>query len=85
MKKIPMRTCAVSLEKFPKSELIRIVANKNGDVFVDLSGKMNGRGAYLKRDLNILNKARKNKILEKKLGVIVPDGIYDEIMDIINK
>lgn len=85
MKKIPMRTCAVSQEKCPKGELIRIVRNKNGEVFVDLSGKMNGRGVYLKRDMNVLNKARKSKILDKRLEVLVPDSIYDEIMDIINE
>jgi uncharacterized protein len=85
MKKIPMRTCAVSQEKCPKGELIRIVRNKDGEVFVDLSGKMNGRGVYLKRDMEVLNKARKSKILNKRLEVFVPDSIYDEIMDIINE
>ena len=85
MKKIPMRTCAVSQEKCPKGELIRIVRNKDGEVFVDLSGKMNGRGVYLKRDMEVLNKARKSKILNKRLEVLVPDSIYNEIMDIINE
>ncbi len=85
MKKIPMRTCAVSQEKCPKGELIRIVRNKDGEVFVDLSGKMNGRGVYLKRDMEVLSKARKSKILNKRLEVLVPDSIYDEIMDIINE
>ena len=80
-----MRTCAVSQEKRPKGELIRIVRNKDGEVFVDLSGKMNGRGVYLKRDMEVLNKARKSKILNKRLEVLVPDSIYDEIMDIINE
>ena len=52
-KKIPMRTCAVSMEKLPKKELIRVVRNKEGEVFVDPTGKMNGRGVYLKKDRNI--------------------------------
>ena len=85
MRKIPMRTCAVSQEKFPKGDLIRIVRNKDGEVSVDLSGKMNGRGVYLKRDMEVLNRARKCKILDKRLEVLVPDSIYDEIMDIINE
>lgn len=85
MRKIPMRTCAVSQEKCPKWDLIRIVRNKDGEVSVDLSGKMNGRGVYLKRDMEVLNRARKCKILDKRLEVLVPDSIYDEIMDIINE
>lgn len=85
MRKIPMRTCAVSQEKCPKGDLIRIVCNKDGEVSVDLSGKMNGRGVYLKRDMDVLNRARKCKILDKRLEVLVPDSIYDEIMDIINE
>ena len=72
-KKIPMRTCVVSLEKLPKKELIRIVRNKEGEVFVDPTGKLNGRGVYLKLDENIINKAR-------ELEVSVPDKIYEDLL-----
>ena len=79
-KKIPMRTCVVSLEKLPKKELIRIVRNKEGEVFVDPTGKLNGRGVYLKLDENIINKAKESKILNKKLEVSVPDKIYEDLL-----
>ena len=53
MKKIPLRTCVITKEKLPKKELIRIVRNKDGEVSVDETGKQNGKGVYLKRDLDI--------------------------------
>lgn len=81
-KKIPMRTCIVSMEKLPKKELIRIVRNKEGEVFVDPTGKMNGRGVYLKKDKNIIEKAKATKILDKKLEVTINDSIYDELIDL---
>ena len=83
MKKKPMRSCIVTLEKLEKKDLIRVVKNKDGEVFVDLSGKANGRGAYLKRDLEVINKCRKNKILDKKLGIEIPDSIYEELDEMI--
>ena len=51
MRKIPLRKCLATNEQLPKKELIRVVRNKEGQVFVDATGKMNGRGAYLKRSL----------------------------------
>ena len=51
VRKIPERTCIISHEKLPKAELIRIVRTPDGKVEIDLTGKMNGRGAYLKRDI----------------------------------
>ncbi len=80
MKKIPMRSCAVTGEKLPKKELIRVVRTPEGSVVVDETGKVNGRGAYLKKDIDTFNKARKSKILNKKLEVEVPDSIYDELI-----
>lgn len=82
-KKVPMRSCIISKEQLPKQELIRIVKNKEGQVCVDLTGKMNGRGAYIKKDINILDKVVKSKILEKKLEVNIPSSIYDELRQII--
>ena len=79
-KKIPMRTCVSSLEKLPKKELIRIVRNKEGEVFVDPTGKMNGRGVYLKKDKDVIEKARNSKILDKKLEVTVKENIYDDLL-----
>lgn len=84
-KKIPMRTCVVSKEKLPKKELLRIVKNNNGEIFVDETGKINGRGAYIKKDVNVLEKAIKTKLLERHLEITIPDSIYEEIKKIINQ
>lgn len=82
-KKIPLRTCVVTKEKLPKKELLRIVRTPEKEVIIDLKGKNNGRGAYIKRDLNVLAKAQASKILEKHLDVAIPMQIYEEIKKII--
>ena len=79
MKKIPMRTCVITGEKLPKKELIRVVRTTDGNVVIDVSGKVNGRGAYLKRDIATFEKAQKSKILNKKLEVEIPDEIYEDL------
>ncbi|HHT38237.1 MAG TPA: YlxR family protein [Mollicutes bacterium] len=84
-KKIPLRTCVVTKEKHPKKELLRIVKNNQGDIFVDLTGKANGRGAYIKKDLEVIKKARKSKQLDNHLEVTIPEEIYDEIENVISK
>ena len=84
-KKIPLRTCVVSKEKLPKQELLRIVKNNENVVFADIIGKSNGRGAYIKKDLGVLEKAIKSKILERQLEVEIPDSVYEEIRKIIEK
>ena len=83
MKKVPMRSCVVTGEKLDKHDLIRVVRDKDGNVFVDLSGKANGRGAYLKRDVDVINMAKKNKILDRRLEVVIPDSIYEELVNMI--
>lgn len=84
-KKIPLRSCVVSKEKLPKQELIRVVKNKEKEVFIDLTGKANGKGAYIKKDLAILEKAIKSKALEKHLETKIENSIYEELKNIINK
>ena len=79
MKKIPMRSCVVTGEKLEKRDLIRVVRDNTGRVFVDLTGKANGRGAYLKRDLDVIKKAKMNKILDRRLEVSVETSIYEEL------
>ena len=79
MKKIPMRTCVITGEKLPKKELIRVVRTPEGTVIVDELGKANGRGAYLKKDIDTFNKAEISKILDKRLEVLVPASIYEEL------
>ena len=77
-RKIPLRTCVVTNEKFEKKDLIRIVKDNTGKIFVDESGKANGRGAYIKKDLEVLEKAKKSKILDKRLEITIPDEIYND-------
>ena len=80
MKKIPMRSCVVTREKLPKQELIRVVKTPEGNVIIDITGKSNGRGAYLKKDKEVIEKARKSKILNRTLEIEVSDEIYDELL-----
>lgn len=83
-RKIPMRTCVVTREKYPKNELIRVVRTPEGNVLVDTSGKQNGKGAYLKLDEIVINKARQSKVLDRTLETIVPGNIYEELLGLIN-
>lgn len=78
VKKIPMRTCVVTKEKCEKRDLLRIVRTPEGNVIVDTTGKSNGRGAYLKKTTEVINKAEKTKILERVLEVNIPIEIYEE-------
>ncbi len=83
-KKLVLRTCVVSKEVCEKKDLIRVVRTPEGQVIIDLKGKANGRGAYLKKDKNVVLKAQKTKVLDKKLEVEVPDNIYEELLNILN-
>ena len=83
-RKIPLRTCVVTKEKLEKKDLIRVVKNNEGKVFVDTTGKANGRGAYLKKDIDTINKAKSTKILDKHLEITISDEIYDELSNMIN-
>lgn len=85
VKKIPLRTCVITKETLPKQELLRIVRTPEGEVKADITGKLNGRGAYIKKDLEVLEKAKKSKILEKRLECKIEDSVYEEIKNIIEK
>lgn len=85
MKKIPLRTCIVTKEHLPKKDLLRIVKNKENEVFVDLTGKSNGRGAYIKKDIEVLNIAKNKKILERALETSIDASIYAEIEKVITE
>jgi len=82
-KKIPMRSCVITREKLPKVELIRVVRFTDGNVYVDTTGKMNGRGAYLKKDLSVIDKAYKSKTLNRILEVDIPDSVFDELRSLV--
>ena len=79
MKKIPLRKCVATNEQLPKQQLIRVVKNKEGQVFVDPTGKMNGRGAYIKRSNEAYELARKKGSLKRALSVEIPEEIYEEL------
>lgn len=83
MKKMPERTCIVTKEKTLKKDLLRVVRDKDGNVSVDTTGKANGRGAYLKRDAEVINKAKETKILDRALEVSIPDSVYEEMLNIV--
>ena len=79
-RKLILRSCVVSKEVCEKKDLFRIVRTPEKEVVVDLKGKQNGRGAYLKKDAAVIMLAKKNKILDKKLEIDVPDTIYEELL-----
>lgn len=83
-KKIPMRTCVVTKEKFPKKELIRVVRTPEGNVVVDETGKVNGHGAYIKKDLEVLKLAKKSKALVRFLETEIEDEVYARLKDVIS-
>lgn len=80
MKKIPLRKCVATGEQCPKKELIRIVKNKEGEVFIDYTGKLNGRGAYLKKSKEAIELAKKKGSLDRSLETKVPEAIYEELL-----
>ena len=79
-KKIPMRTCIACKKSAPKKELYRIV--KNGEeIFLDKTGKANGRGAYVCADAECFNKLKKGKLLNKAFSCPVEESVYDKLLE----
>lgn len=76
MKKIPLRRCLATNVSYPKSELFRIVKTPTNEVILDISGKANGRGAYISMNQEAIDKARKTKCLDKALEIEVNEEIY---------
>ena len=79
LKNIPNRTCIGCNEIKPKKELIRIVKNKEGNIFVDKTGKANGRGAYLCDNIECLEKAIKTKRLERTFEMMIDAKLYEDL------
>ena len=77
-KKIPMRQCVGCREMKPKRELIRVIRTSEDEILIDATGKKNGRGAYICPNRECLEKAVKNKGLERSLKISVPQEIYEE-------
>lgn len=80
-RKIPLRKCVGCGEQKPKKELVRIVRNKEGVVSVDLTGKANGRGAYICRNIDCLEKAVKGKKLNRALEIDIPQEVYIKLKE----
>lgn len=78
-KKQPTRKCASCGEHFPKNELLRIVRSPEGEISLDRTGKMSGRGAYICRDAACFKKARKSGRIATALETAIPDCIYEKI------
>ena len=78
-KKIPQRQCMGCRERKAKKEMIRVVRGTDGQVTLDFSGKLNGRGAHLCPDPACLKKAQKAKSLERSLEVPIPQEVYDRL------
>ncbi len=81
IRKVPMRKCVATQERFPKKELIRIVRTPEGNVIIDESGKANGRGAYLRKSVDAVALARKTGALAKALETEIPAEIYDRLTE----
>ena len=80
VKKVPARKCLISNESFPKEELFRVVRTPEGKVILDMTYKANGRGAYIKKDEEIINRAKSKKVLDKALETKVDDEVYERMM-----
>lgn len=79
-----MRKCLASGESVPKKDLLRVVRTPEGEVKVDTTGKLNGKGAYLKKSLEALEIAKKKNLLSRALEVNVDEEVYKEIEKVIN-
>lgn len=78
-KKIPMRQCVGCGEMKGKREMMRVLKTPEEAIVLDVTGRKNGRGAYLCKSLDCLKKARKNKGLERSLKIHIPDEVYDSL------
>lgn len=81
VRKIPLRMCTGCMEMKPKKELIRVVKSPEGDVSVDLTGKKSGRGAYICKSGECLEKAFKAKRLSRNLDVAIDENIYNMLKE----
>ena len=79
-KKIPMRMCIGCREMKPKQELMRVVKSPQGDISLDLTGKKNGRGAYVCKNIDCIKKSAKQKALAHTFGIPVDSNVYDDLL-----
>ena len=79
VRKTPTRRCTGCGEHFPKNTLIRVLRTPEGEVVLDLTGKKNGRGAYICKSASCLKKARKSKRIESSLECAISDELYERM------
>lgn len=79
VRKTPTRRCTGCGEHFPKNTLIRVLRTPEGEVILDLTGKKNGRGAYICKSAACLKKARKSKRIESSLECAISDELYERM------
>ena len=79
MKKIPMRQCVGCGEMKDRKEMMRILKTAEGPIVLDMTGKKNGRGAYLCKSAECLQKARRNKGLERSFKMSIPEEVYETL------
>lgn len=80
-RKTPMRMCTGCGEMKPKRDLVRVVKSADGAISLDLTGKANGRGAYICRSAECLKKAQKNKRIDRAFEIAIPDEIYNRMQE----
>ena len=78
-KKVPMRQCVGCGEMKSKKEMMRILKTAEGDIVLDVTGKKNGRGAYLCKSADCLKKAGKNRGMERSFKMSIPSEVYDNL------
>ena len=77
--KIPMRQCTGCREMKNKKEMIRVLKTAEDEIVLDVTGKKNGRGAYICFSRECLEKARKNPGLERSLKASIPEEVYESL------
>ncbi len=78
-RKIPMRMCLGCKSSYPKKKLIRVVRTNQGDIKVDLTGKVSGRGAYICKNLSCFDRAFKSKGFDRALNSKISDDVYERL------
>ncbi len=82
-KKIPLRKCLGCGENKNKKELIRVVKTPSNEILIDLTGKVNGRGAYICNDIECFKMAIRNNKISKSLEIEIPNNKIKELEDTI--
>ena len=84
MRKVILRTCACSRKVLDRESMFRVVKTPNHEIRIDLAYKLQGRGAYLSKDKDIILTAKKRHVLEKQLKVVDVQNIYDELINLLD-